>query len=292
MPSFANIIQLSKVRLTSSVVFSAIAGYFIAADQFDILPFTYLVIGGFLVVAASNGFNQILEKEYDKLMERTADRPLPTERMSISESFWICLMMSLLGVFLLYRINFLSGFFGTLSIILYVLVYTPLKRISPISVFVGAFPGAIPFMLGWVAASTNSFDIEPGLLFAVQFIWQFPHFWAIAWVCDDDYKKAGFKMLPGKKDKSTAWKNVIYTFFLIPLSVLPVFGITGNLQLSIIAAVLVSIAGIWFFSIAVALYKKLTYESAKNLMFASFVYLPFVQLVFILDKIFRELIFY
>ena len=291
MPSFANIIQLSKVRLTSSVVFSAIAGYFIAADQFDVLPFTYLVIGGFLVVAASNGFNQILEKEYDKLMARTADRPLPTERMSISEAFWISLMMGLLGVFLLYRINFLSGFFGTLSIILYVLVYTPLKCISPISVFVGAFPGAIPFMLGWIAASTNSFDIEPGLLFAVQFIWQFPHFWAIAWVCDDDYKKAGFKMLPGKKDKSTAWKNVIYTFFLIPLSLLPVFGITGNLQLSIIAAVLVTIAGIWFFSIAVTLFKKLTDESAKKLMFASFIYLPFVQLVFILDKIFRELMF-
>ena len=291
MPLFADIIKLTKVRLTSSVVFSAIAGYFIAANQLNILLLINLVLGGFFVVAASNGFNQVLEKDYDKLMRRTADRPLPTKSMSVSEVFWISLLMGMLGVFLLYRINFLSGFFGTLSIILYVLVYTPLKRISPISVFVGAFPGAIPFMLGWIAASTNSFDIEPGLLFAVQFIWQFPHFWAIAWVCDDDYKKAGFKMLPGKKDKSTAWKNVIYTFFLIPLSVLPVFGITGNLQLSIIAAVLVSIAGIWFFSIAVTLYKKLTDDSAKKLMFASFVYLPFVQLVFILDKIFRELIF-
>tara|TARA_B100000900_G_scaffold305249_1_gene263898 strand:+ start:5 stop:883 length:879 start_codon:yes stop_codon:yes gene_type:complete len=291
MPSFTDIVQLSKVRLTSSVVFSAIAGYFIATDQFDVLVFIYLVTGGFLVVAASNGFNQILEKDYDKLMVRTADRPLPTERMSVSEAFWISFLMGILGIFLLYRINFLSGFFGTLSIILYVLIYTPLKRISSISVFVGAFPGAIPFMLGWIAASTKDFDIEPGLLFAVQFIWQFPHFWAIAWVCNDDYKKAGFKMLPGKKDKLTAWKNVVYTFFLIPLSVLPVFGITGNLQLSIIAAFLVLIIGIWFFSIAVNLYKKLTDESAKKLMFASFVYLPAVQLVFILDKIFRELLF-
>lgn len=289
MPSFADIIQLSKVRLTASVVFSAIAGYFIAADQFDILLFTYLVIGGFLVVAASNGFNQVLEKEYDKLMVRTADRPLPTERMSVSEVFWISLLMGLFGVFLLYRINFLSGFFGTLSIILYVLVYTPLKRISPISVFVGAFPGAIPFMLGWVAA-TNDFDIEPGILFAIQFIWQFPHFWAIAWVCNDDYKKAGFKMLPGKKDKSTAWKNVVYTFFLIPLSVLPVFGITGSLKLSVIAAFLVSIAGIWFLSIAINLFKKLTDDSAKKLMFASFIYLPSIQLIFILDKVMRGLI--
>ena len=289
MPSFANIIQLSKVRLTSSVVFSAIAGYFIAADQFDVLPFTYLVIGGFLVVAASNGFNQILEKEYDKLMARTADRPLPTERMSISEAFWISLIMALLGVFLLYRINFLSGFFGTLSIILYVLVYTPLKRISPISVFVGSFPGAIPFLLGWVAV-TNDFDIEPGILFAIQFLWQFPHFWAIAWVCNDDYKKAGFKMLPGEKDKSTAWKNVVYTFFLIPLSILPVFGITGRLQLSLIAAVFVAIAGIWFFSKAVSLFKELTDDSAKELMFASFIYLPSIQLIFILDKILCVLI--
>ena len=289
MPSFADIIQLSKVRLTASVVFSAIAGYFIAADQFDILLFTYLVIGGFLVVAASNGFNQVLEKEYDKLMVRTADRPLPTERMSVSEVFWISLLMGLFGVFLLYRINFLSGFFGTLSIILYVLVYTPLKRISPISVFVGAFPGAIPFMLGWVAA-TNDFDIEPGILFAIQFIWQFPHFWAIAWVCNDDYKKAGFKMLPGKKDKSTAWKNVVYTFFLIPLSVLPVFGITGSLKLSFIAAFLVSIVGIWFLSIAINLFKKLTDDSAKKLMFASFIYLPSIQLIFILDKVMRGLI--
>lgn len=284
MPSFADIIQLSKVRLTASVVFSAIAGYFIAADQFDVLLFTYLVIGGFLVVAASNGFNQILEKEYDKLMARTADRPLPTGRMSISEAFWISLLMGLLGVFLFYRINFLSGFFGTLSIILYVLVYTPLKRISPISVFVGAFPGAIPFMLGWVAA-TNDFDIEPGILFAIQFIWQFPHFWAIAWVCNDDYKKAGFKMLPGEKDKSTAWKNVVYTFFLIPLSILPVFGITGSLQLSVIAAIFVAIAGVWFFSKAITLFKELTDDSAKKLIFASFIYLPIVQLIYILDKI-------
>jgi len=288
MPSFSDIVKLTKVRLTSSVVFSAIAGYFIAANQLNILLLINLVLGGFFVVAASNGFNQVLEKDYDKLMQRTADRPLPTKRMSVSEVFWISFLMAILGVFLLYKINFLTGFFGTLSIFLYVLIYTPLKRISPISVFVGAFPGAIPFMLGWVAA-TNDFDIEPGILFAIQFIWQFPHFWAIAWVCNDDYKKAGFMMLPGKKDKSTAWKNVVYTFFLIPLSVLPVFGITGNLQLSLLAAIFVLIAGVWFFSIALNLYKKLTDESAKKLMFASFIYLPSVQLIFVLDKVMRGL---
>ena len=288
MPSFSDIVKLTKVRLTSSVVFSAIAGYFIAANQLNILLLINLVLGGFFVVAASNGFNQVLEKDYDKLMQRTADRPLPTKRMSVSEVFWISFLMAILGVFLLYKINFLTGFFGTLSIFLYVLIYTPLKRISSISVFVGAFPGAIPFMLGWVAA-TNDFDIEPGILFAIQFIWQFPHFWAIAWVCNDDYKKAGFMMLPGKKDKSTAWKNVVYTFFLIPLSLLPVFGITGNLQLSLLAAIFVLIAGVWFFSIALNLYKKLTDESAKKLMFASFIYLPSVQLIFVLDKVMRGL---
>ena len=289
MPSLADIVKLTKVRLTSSVVFSAIAGYFIAANQLNILFLIYLVLGGFFVVAASNGFNQLLEKDYDKLMKRTADRPLPTKRMSVSEVFWISILMALLGIFMLYKINFLTGFFGTLSIFLYVLIYTPLKRFSPISVFVGAFPGAIPFMLGWVAA-TNDFDIEPGILFAIQFIWQFPHFWAIAWVCNDDYKKAGFMMLPGKKDKSTAWKNVVYTFFLIPLSVLPVFDITGSLQLSLIAAIFVLIAGIWFFSIALNLYKKLTDESAKKLMFASFIYLPSIQLIFVLDKVMRGLL--
>ena len=289
MPSFTDIVKLSKVRLTSSVVFSAIAGYIIAANQFNLLMVIYLVLGGFFVVAASNGFNQLLEKDYDKLMQRTADRPLPTNRMSISEVFWISFLMGLLGIFLLYRINFLTGFFGTLSILLYVLIYTPLKRISPISVFVGAFPGAIPFMLGWVAA-TNDFDIEPGILFAIQFLWQFPHFWAIAWVCNDDYEKAGFKMLPGKKDKSTAWKNVVYTFFLIPLSILPAFGITGNLKLSLIATILVFVLGIWFFKIALTLHQKLTDESAVRLMFASFIYLPSIQLIFILDKVIRGLL--
>ena len=285
MPSFANIIQLSKVRLTSSVVFSAIAGYFIAADQFDVLTFTYLVIGGFLVVAASNGFNQILEKEYDKLMARTADRPLPTERMSISEAFWISLMMGLLGVFLLYRINFLSGFFGTLSIILYVLVYTPLKRISPISVFVGAFPGAIPFMLGWIAASTNGFNIEPVLLFAVQFIWQFPHFWAIAWVCDDDYKKAGFKMLPtGKKDKSTAFQIVFYTIWTILVSLIPMSGYSGAFTISYISGLLIFLAGLFMLSRSINLMSYMNNLHAARLKYASIFYLTFIQIIFVLDK--------
>lgn len=284
MVSAKDVIQFSKVRLTITVVFSALAGYFIAFDVFDVLTFTYLLIGGFLVVAGSNGFNQILEKEYDKLMERTLDRPLPTSRMSVKEAFWLSTAMALIGVFLLYRINFLSGFFGSLSIVLYVLVYTPLKRVSPISVFVGAFPGAIPFMLGWVAA-TNDFDVEPGILFAIQFIWQFPHFWAIAWVCDNDYKRAGFRMLPGEKDKGTAWKTVVYCFFLIPISVLPAFGLTGNLHLSFVGGLLVAITGAWFAAKAIKLFRDVSDAAAKRLMFASFIYLPLIQLIYIIDKL-------
>lgn len=284
MVSVTDVLQLSKVRLTITVVFSALAGYFIAFSAFDLLTFFYLVVGGFLVVAASNGFNQILEKEYDKLMDRTQNRPLPTGRMSVKEALWLSIGMALLGIFLLYRINFLSGFFGSLSIVLYVLVYTPLKRVSPISVFVGAFPGAIPFMLGWVAA-TNDFDVEPGILFAIQFIWQFPHFWAIAWVCDEDYKRAGFKMLPGEKDKGTAWKTVVYCLFLIPISILPVFGLTGSLQLSLVGGLLVAIVGIWFAMKAIKLFKEVDDAAAKKLMFASFIYLPLIQLIYIIDKL-------
>ena len=277
------IIDFSKIRLTTSVVFSAVSGYFIAMTTFDWLTLSLLIIGGFLVVAGSNGFNQILEKDYDKLMKRTCDRPLPTNRISLTQAFFLSLFMVLIGIFLLYRINFLSGFFGTISVILYVLVYTPLKRLSPISVLVGAVPGAIPFLLGWVSV-TNDFDIEPGILFAIQFIWQFPHFWAIAWVCDEDYKKAGFKMLPGEKNKSTAWKNVVYTFFLIPLSLLPLFNITGDLHLSIIASIFVLLIGLWYFSKAYKLLNELTDNAAKQLMFASFIYLPFVQLIYIIDS--------
>ena len=282
--SISDVIQLSKVRLTSSVVFSAIAGYFIAGGSYDSLHLFFLVVGGFLVVASSNGFNQLIEIDLDSLMKRTENRPLPTKRMNPKEALFVSLLMGLVGVSLLFLINFRSGFLGAFSVFLYVLAYTPLKRISSISVFVGAFPGAFPFMLGWVAV-TNSYDIEALILFSIQFIWQFPHFWAIAWVSSEDYQRAGFKMLPGPKDRSTAFKALIYTMFLIPISILPVFGIAGKLQLSLIAALLVVVAGLWFLTKALKLFKSLDDSDAKKLMISSFIYLPILQLIYVIDKL-------
>ena len=282
--SINDILQLSKIRLTTSVVFSAIAGYFIAGGVFQSLDLIALVVGGFLVVAASNGFNQVIEKDLDKLMKRTENRPLPMQRMTTNQALVLSLAMGLIGVLVLFSINLYSGFFGALSVLLYVLAYTPLKRISSFSVFVGAFPGAIPFMLGWVAVS-NDFAIEAGILFAIQFIWQFPHFWAIAWVSDEDYTRAGFKMLPGEKGRSTAFKALIYTVFLIPLSVLPFFGFTGELRLSLLASLFAIILGLWFFTKSVMLFKSLSNADAKKLMFASFIYLPLLQLIYVIDKL-------
>jgi protoheme IX farnesyltransferase len=282
--SISDVIQLSKVRLTSSVVFSAIAGYFIAGGSYDSLHLFYLIVGGFLVVASSNGFNQLIEIDLDSMMKRTENRPLPTKRMNPKEALLISLLMGLIGVSLLFLINFRSGFLGAFSVFLYVLAYTPLKRISSISVFVGAFPGAFPFMLGWVAV-TNSYDIEALILFSIQFIWQFPHFWAIAWVSSEDYQRAGFKMLPGPKDRSTAFKALIYTIFLIPISILPVFGIAGKLQLSLVAALLAVVAGLWFLTKAVKLFKTLDDADARRLMISSFIYLPILQLIYVLDKL-------
>ena len=282
--SISDVIQLSKVRLTSSVVFSAIAGYFIAGGSYDSLHLFYLIVGGFLVVASSNGFNQLIEIDLDSMMKRTENRPLPTKRMNPKEALLISLLMGLIGVSLLFLINYRSGFLGAFSVFLYVLAYTPLKRISSISVFVGAFPGAFPFMLGWVAV-TNSYDIEALILFSIQFIWQFPHFWAIAWVSSEDYQRAGFKMLPGPKDRSTAFKALIYTIFLIPISVLPVFGIAGKLQLSLVAALLAVVAGLWFLTKAVKLFKTLDDADARRLMISSFIYLPILQLIYVIDKL-------
>lgn len=282
--SISDVIQLSKLRLTSSVVFSAIAGYFIAGGSYDSLHLFYLIVGGFLVVASSNGFNQLIEIDLDSMMKRTENRPLPTKRMNPNEALLISLLMGLIGVSLLFLINFRSGFLGAFSVFLYVLAYTPLKRISSISVFVGAFPGAFPFMLGWVAV-TNSYDIEALILFSIQFIWQFPHFWAIAWVSSEDYQRAGFKMLPGPKDRSTAFKALIYTIFLIPISILPVFGIAGKLQLSLVAALLAVVAGLWFLTKAVKLFKTLDDADARRLMISSFIYLPILQLIYVIDKL-------
>ncbi len=273
----------SKMRLASLVVFSAGVSFFMASDQIVWIDFMWLVLGGFLVTGSSNGFNQVIEKDFDKLMVRTQNRPLPAGDMQVKEAMMVALIMGVLGISILwFALNPLSGLLGTMALIMYVGVYTPMKRMSPWAVFVGAFPGAIPPMLGYVAV-TGEFGLVPGLLFAIQFLWQFPHFWAIAWKLDDDYRKAGFSLLPsaGGKDASSAFQALVYSLFLIPLSLLPTyFGITGS-----IAAVVVLVAGVYYAFEAYRLYKNLDDKSATRLMFASFIYLPVVQLVLWLDKV-------
>ncbi len=280
----AQYVALAKPRLSSSVVFSAVAGYLIAAYPFDLLEFFYLVAGGFLVVASSNAFNQIWERDRDALMQRTKNRPLPSGRLSFTEAFVAASVYGLIGAFLLFLINPLSAGFGLLSVLLYVLVYTPMKAKGPWAVFVGAIPGAIPFMLGWVAAR-NDFDIESGTLFAIQFIWQFPHFWAIGWMLHDDYARAGYNLLPtGKRDASSALQAFIYTFALLPLSLLPAFGLTGTLVLSPVGALLILVLGIFLIVRAGQLLRHRTERAARRLMLGSVLWLTLMQIVFVLDR--------
>ena len=273
-----NLKQLTKMRLALSVVFSSLAGYLLASDNIQIQNLFLLLAGGYLIVGASNAYNQILEKDLDFLMDRTKNRPLPGKRISVNNAIFIAVIMTFLGLFLLYEINYRTFIFGALAVLLYVCFYTPLKTKTPLSVFVGAIPGAIPFMLGWVAFS-NKFGIEPGVLFMIQFFWQFPHFWAIGWMLDDDYKKAGFKMLPtGRKDKSTAFLIVMYTVWMIIISLLPLGSFTGELNLSISGAIIVLFLGISMLYYAIDLMKKLSTIAAKKLMYASVAYITILQL--------------
>ena len=277
-------LTLTKARLSFSVVFSTIAGYILAADNVKILDILLLLFGGYCIVGASNSFNQIIEKEKDALMDRTKSRPLPTKQISKSNAFWISVILTLIGLFVLYTINYKTAFFAALSVFIYTCIYTPLKPITPLSVFVGAIPGAIPFMLGWVAA-TNQFGIEPGTLFMIQFFWQFPHFWALGWMLDDDYKKAGFNMLPtGKRDKKTAFQIILYVLWMIIISVFPYTGLTGNLSLGLYGAIIVLILGLIMLFFAFNLYNRMDINSARKLFFYTVLYLTSIQLVYIFDK--------
>ncbi len=275
--------QFIKLRLASLVVFSAVIGYFIGVHMLDQnanwIQLTALILGGFLVTGSSNGFNQIIERDLDKLMTRTQNRPLPTGRMTLTEAWIVAIVTGVLGItILLVFTNILSGILGASALLLYTLVYTPTKRKTPFATFVGAFPGAIPPMLGCVAASSGfgSIGMVAILLFAIQFMWQFPHFWAIAWVSHEDYKKAGFHLLPspGGRDKASAFQVVIYTIVLIPVSLFPLlFHMTG-----LISSIIILACGIGFLIQALKLYKDCEVASAHKLMFGSFIYLPVVQL--------------
>ena len=275
------------MRLSLSVVFSSIAGYLLGADEVSFYTILLLAFGGYFMVGASNAFNQIIEKDLDALMERTKNRPITAGRMSVKAAFILASLFTIFGIIILYIINPQTAMFGAISIFLYTSLYTPLKTKTPLSVFVGAIPGAIPFMLGWVAA-TDDFGIEPGTLFMLQFFWQFPHFWAIGWFLHEDYQKAGFNMLPtGKPDKATAVQIIMYTAWTILVSVIPVFGFTGALQLTVVGGVLVFLIGLGMLYYAIQLFKKRTVVSARQLMLASVIYITLVQIVYVADKFIR-----
>ncbi|KAB2918614.1 MAG: protoheme IX farnesyltransferase [Bacteroidetes bacterium] len=276
--------QLLKLRLTLTVVFSAAMGFILApAATIDWPLFWLLVLGGTMVVGAANGINQVIERDYDKMMVRTANRPVATQRMGINEAIIFSLVTGLGGVFLLgYYFNDVTGYLALFSLISYAFIYTPLKRISPIAVFVGAFPGAVAPMLGWTAV-TGSIDAGAIALFVIQFFWQFPHFWAVAWILDDDYRRAGFYLLPSfeGRGKKSAFQVLIWTTVLIPAVLLPLqIGIVG--MVSTIIALIASAAMVW---LAARLYKDCSIKNARTLMFAAFIYLPVVLLAFVFDKV-------
>jgi heme o synthase len=281
---------ITKAGLAVSVVFSSIAGFVLGIDYFEASTWWVLLklaIGGYCMVGASNAYNQVIEKDLDALMDRTKNRPVASGRMQPRVAVAVASLLTIIGLALLYSINPKSAMFGAISIFLYTSVYTPLKTMTSLSVFVGAFPGAIPFMLGWVAA-TGEFGIEAGTLFLIQFFWQFPHFWAIGWFLYEDYEKAGFFMLPtGKRDNGTALQIILYTIWLIIASLLPMFGYTGQLFLSPIAAVLVFLIGLWMLFYAVKVYQIRTAKAARTLMLVSVSYITLLQIIYIVDKFLR-----
>lgn len=282
--------SITKAGLAFSVVFSTLAGYLLAVEdwqQIDFIKLMMLAVGGYCMVGASNAFNQIIEKDLDAKMDRTKNRPISSGRMSKNTAFVLASALTVVGLIILYIVSPKTAMFGAISIFLYTSVYTPLKPLTPLAVFVGAFPGAIPFMLGWVA-HTDQFGIEAGTLFLIQFFWQFPHFWALGWFLFNDYQKGGFYLLPTrKKDKKTALQVILYCVWLIIASLLPATGYTGRLYLSPVAAVLVLAAGLWMLYGGVQLYRKQTDKSAKTLMLISVTYITLIQIIFILDKFLR-----
>ena len=277
-------LELVKMRLSLLVAFSSAFGYTLAmGGNVDWTQLILLFIGGFLVSGASCTVNQVTEKEFDAMMKRTLNRPLPTNRLTKNEALTFAAIVAVAGILVLYfSTNLLTTGLAILSMVLYSFVYTPLKRVGPIAVFVGAFPGALPPLLGWVAA-TGAISHEAMIIFGIQFIWQFPHFWAIAWVADEDYKKAGFKLLPvkGEKDMKTAFQIMTYTLFLIPLGLLPTyFGITG-----VNSGVVATICGVLFLAQTIKLMRDQSRKSALRIMFGSFLYLPIVQIAYLLDMV-------
>lgn len=276
--------QLVKFRLTLLVVFSSVIAFLMAsAGTWEWQQLLLLIAGGFLTTACSNALNQVIEKDFDKLMQRTANRPLPTERMTVMEALLAAGLFGVTGISIFWiYFNQLAAVLCALALLSYAFIYTPLKRFSPIAVFVGAIPGALPPMIGWVSATGHISGMAIAL-FAIQFMWQFPHFWAIAWVAHDDYLRAGYKLLPSRegRTKFSAVQILFYVLVLIPISLVPAWlGITG-----MVSTIIIALCGILFLSQAYLLLQKGTIEAAKKLMFGSFFYLPIVQLAIYFDRL-------
>lgn len=276
---------LVKLRLNLTVVFSSVIGYLLAmGTNFTFFNLFMLGLGGFLITGSANALNQILEKDYDKLMKRTKNRPLAANRMSITEAVLLAGLLGIIGIGLLwYFFNEMAALTGAISLLLYAFVYTPLKRINPIAVFVGAIPGALPPVIGWLAA-TSVWGYEAFVLFAIQFLWQFPHFWAIGWLGAEEYANAGYKLMPTPETKNryTALQVVLYILCLIMITCVP--SLLGLVSYYFIGVALV--CGLGFLYTGIQLVKKCDDKAALMVMFASIIYLPILQISMVFDRIF------
>lgn len=275
--------QLMKFTLSFTVVFSSVVCYLMVPGiEFDIISVLLLFVGGLLITGAANAINQIAEKETDAMMKRTANRPVASGRMTVDEAATFSVVAAVFGIFIIgIWFNWVAAGISGLSLFLYGFIYTPLKKIHSIAVLVGAIPGALPCLIGW-AAGDPELGIGGWILFSLQFFWQFPHFWAIAWVSHEDYTKAGFRLLPsrGGPTKYSAVQSILYSVLLVPIGVLPfVFGMSG--LVSMVIVLIANLVMLWF---CVRLFREMDVKSARRVMFGSYVYLPVVLLALLADK--------
>ena len=279
--------QLMKLNLSMLVVFSSIVGYLMVPEvKIEISKLIFLFLGGMLVTAAANATNELLEKETDAIMKRTLTRPLPDKRMSNLEAIIFTGIVLFVGLYILYHVfNPLSALIALISYLLYSFLYTPLKKITAVSVLIGAIPGSLPCLIGWVAATNHMGSLAAWTLFILQFFWQFPHFWSIAWLGHEDYEKAGMKMLPtsaGKVGQYTAFQCVLYSAVLIPLSALPMIAMPETYSWISFGGLV--IAASWMLYNSILFLKDNSDLKARKVMFSSFVYLPMTLISLIIDK--------
>ncbi len=291
-------LQLTKPSLNIMVVFSSVVSYLMAPKvvEYDWLMIMLLFIGGFLVTGSANAINQAVEKNTDAVMKRTAKRPVASGRMTASEAWTFAVLTGVIGCFILgYFFNPLSAGLAAFSLFLYAFVYTPLKKVNAIAVLVGAFPGALPCLIGWAAGNDAIFEHGHGwkdyggwVLFAIQFLWQFPHFWAIAWIAHKDYSTAGFKLLPAEKGptKFTALQTIVYALLLVPVCILPyIINLTGYQSVKdMICLVLVILSNVFLVGQCIRLYREMDVKAARRVMFSSYIYLPIVLLALLAGK--------